>query len=93
MNPILSKHKFCINFMTKFLTFKTFILDLRQILDLRPFVNPAPVVLITTISTHRLWSVKKYNQKLLTTMLYFHKTFTGIPDKYKMYNIYLHTVG
>ena len=42
MNPILSKHKFCLNFMTKFLTFKTFILDLRQILDLRPFVNPAP---------------------------------------------------
>ena len=42
VNPILSKHKFCLNFMTKFLTFKTFILDLRQILDLRPFVNPTP---------------------------------------------------
>ena len=41
MNPILSKHKFCLKFMTKFLTFKTFILDLRQILDLRPFVNPS----------------------------------------------------
>ena len=37
VNPILSKHKFCLNFMTKLLTFKTFILDLR------PFVNPAPV--------------------------------------------------
>ena len=42
VNPILSKHKFCLKFMTKFLTFKTFILDLRQILDLRPFVNPTP---------------------------------------------------
>ena len=42
MNPILSKHKFCLNFMTKFLTFKTLNLDLRQILDLRPYVNPAP---------------------------------------------------
>ena len=41
MNPIVSKHKFCLNFMTKFLTFKSFILDLRQILDLRPFVNSA----------------------------------------------------
>ena len=39
MNPIFSKHIFCLNFMTKFLTFKTFILDLRQILDLRPFVK------------------------------------------------------
>ena len=42
MNLILSKHKFCLKFMTKFLTFKTFILDLRQILDLTPFVNPVP---------------------------------------------------
>ena len=42
VNPILSKHKFCLNFMTKFLTFKTYILDLRQLLDLRPFMNPAP---------------------------------------------------
>ena len=42
INPILSKHKFCLNFMNKILTFKTFILDLRQILDLRPFVHPAP---------------------------------------------------
>ena len=42
MNPILSKHIFCLNFMTKFLTFKTFVLDFRQILDLRPFVNPTP---------------------------------------------------
>ena len=40
VNPILSEHKFYLNFMTKFLTFKTFILDLRQTLDLRPFVNP-----------------------------------------------------
>ena len=40
MNPILSKHKFCLNFMAKFLIFRTFIL--RQILDLKPFVNPAP---------------------------------------------------
>ena len=36
MNPIF------LNFMTKFLTCKTFILDLRQILDLRSFVNPTP---------------------------------------------------
>ena len=42
MNPIMSKHKFCLNFMTKALTFKTFILDLRQILELRPFVSSAP---------------------------------------------------
>ena len=40
MYRILSRHKFCLNFITKFLTFKTFILDLRQILDLRPFVKP-----------------------------------------------------
>ena len=40
MNLILAKHKFCLNFVTKFLTFKTFILDLRQVLDLRPFVDP-----------------------------------------------------
>ena len=31
MNPILPKHEFCLNFMTKLLTFKTFILDIRQI--------------------------------------------------------------
>ena len=42
VNAILSKHKCCLNFMTKILTFKTFILDLRQILDLRPFVNLSP---------------------------------------------------
>ena len=42
MNPILSKHKFCLNFLTKFLTFKTLILDLRHMFDLRTFVNPAP---------------------------------------------------
>ena len=35
---------------SKFLTFKTSILDLRQILDLRPFVNPAPVFLGTSLS-------------------------------------------
>ena len=29
MNLILSKYKFCPNFMTNFLTFKTFILDLK----------------------------------------------------------------
>ena len=42
MNLILSEHKFCLNFMTKFLTIKNFILDLRQILDLRAVENPAP---------------------------------------------------
>ena len=42
VNPILSKHKICLNFMTKISTFKIFILDLRQNLDLRPFMNPAP---------------------------------------------------
>ena len=31
INPILAKHKFCLNFMTNVLTFKTFILDLRQL--------------------------------------------------------------
>ena len=47
MNPILSKQKFCLNFMKKFLTFKTFILDFRQILDLKPFVNPTPGLVFT----------------------------------------------
>ena len=42
MNPILSKYKFGLNFITKCLAFKTFILDLRQILDVSPFVNPTP---------------------------------------------------
>ena len=42
MNPILSKYKFDLNFITKCLTFKTFILDLKQILDVRLFVNPSP---------------------------------------------------
>ena len=42
MNPILSEHKCCLNCMTNFLTFKSFFLNLRQILELRPFVNPTP---------------------------------------------------
>ena len=42
VNPILSKHKIYLNFMTKNSTFKIFILDLRQNLDLRPFMNLGP---------------------------------------------------
>ena len=40
VNPIF-KHKICLTFMTKISTFKIFILELIQNLDLRPFVNPA----------------------------------------------------
>ena len=44
MNPSLYKNKFCFNFMTKVLTFKTFILDFR------PFVNPIPETQTSTFT-------------------------------------------
>ena len=55
VNLILSKHKFCLNFMTKFLLFKTFFLDLRQILEFRPFVNPAPACKFKPLQFPTLW--------------------------------------
>ena len=53
MNSILSNHTFCFNFVTKFLTFKAFVLDLRQILDLRTFVNPTPGNQFYTLRMHK----------------------------------------
>ena len=45
MNPSLSQHKFYLNFMTKFLTFKTFMLDLRQFnLRLKTFCESLPCI-------------------------------------------------